>query len=85
MQFGSGIRLLHVGALATLACTPLLAQQPIRIFIRFSEKTHGAGPIHDYPAFLKEWKVLLAEKGAFVEGDLRFPTDEELAKTDVLL
>jgi len=77
--------LVHTPALAFLACAPLLAQQPLRIFIRSSEKTHGAGPIHDYPAFLKDWKALLTEKGAIVDGDKRFPSDEELAKTDVLL
>ena len=85
MKFAWGTRLLRTGTIAVLTCAPLMAQQPIRIFIRSSAKTHGAGPIHDYPAFLKEWKVLLAEKGAVVAGDQRFPSDEELAKTDVLL
>ncbi|HKD06404.1 MAG TPA: ThuA domain-containing protein [Bryobacteraceae bacterium] len=77
--------LVHTLGLAFLVRAPLLAQQPLRIFIRSSEKTHGAGPIHDYPAFLNEWKALLTEKGAVVSGDKRFPSDEELAKTDVLL
>jgi type 1 glutamine amidotransferase len=72
-------------ALAALMCAPLLAQQPIRVFIRSSEKTHGEGPIHDYPNFLANWKVLLAQKGAVVDGAKHFPTTEEFAKTDVML
>src|SRR5215469_16658026 len=68
--------------------TSLLAQsQPLRIFIRSSEKTHGAADngSHDYPAFLSAWTKLLTERGAVVNGGERFPTAEELAKTDVLI
>jgi len=85
MKIVSGTRLALIAGFVSFACAPLLAQKPLRIFIRSSEKTHGAGPIHDYPAFLQEWKVLLAEKGAVVDGDKRFPSDDELARTDVLL
>jgi type 1 glutamine amidotransferase len=59
-------------------------QQPLRAFIRASAKTHGAGQ-HDYPRFLAEWKKLLTERGAVANGALRFPTDAELAQTDVLI
>ena len=84
MKIVSKLRVLQVAAMVAFACAPLLAQQPLRIFIRASEKTHGAGA-HDYPAFLTGWKVLLAQKGAVVSGEQRFPTAEELAKTDVLI
>ena len=62
------------------------AQTPLRIFIRASEKTHGgANGNHDYPAFLENWTKLLTEHGAAAAGAQRFPTAEELAKTDVLI
>src|ERR1051325_7156428 len=57
---------------------------PLRVFIRASPKTHGPGE-HDYPRFLAEWTKLLNERGAVADGALTFPTEEQLAKTDVLL
>jgi type 1 glutamine amidotransferase len=62
-------------------------QQPLRIFIRAGEKTHGAGGngLHDYPAFLGAWSTILKDKGAVVNGALHFPSAEELAVTDVLI
>jgi type 1 glutamine amidotransferase len=73
----------------TIALSPtLVAQpQPLRIFIRSSEKTHGAADngSHDYPAFRSAWTRLLSDRGAIVSGGERFPTAEELAKTDVLI
>ena len=85
MRIAAKFHLALLAGIVGLGCGPLPGQQPLRIFIRSSEKTHGAGPIHDYPSFLKEWKVLLAERGAVVSGDQRFPTAEELGNTDVLL
>src|SRR5262249_45359261 len=35
--------------------------------------------------FLNDWKKLLAERGAIVDGAQRFPTAEELARTDVMI
>ena len=73
--------------LALLAAAfPLAAQkgQPLRVFIRASEKTHGAGE-HDYPQFLRDWTKLLNERGAVARGALWFPTRDELDKTDVLV
>jgi type 1 glutamine amidotransferase len=66
---------------------PLSGQQPLRIFIRAGEKTHGAGDNgnHDYPAFLGSWSTILKDRGAVVDGALHFPTAEELARTDVLI
>jgi type 1 glutamine amidotransferase len=76
----------HVLAAALAACLiqPLAAQQPLRVFIRASVKTHGPGQ-HDYPRFLEEWKNLLGERGAVADGAQRFPTAEELARTDVMI
>jgi type 1 glutamine amidotransferase len=68
--------------------TPMAAQpDPLRVFIRAGEKTHGpaGNDQHDYPLFLKDWTKLLTDRGASVQGALRFPTAEELAKTDVLI
>ncbi len=80
--------LLVVAALVAIVWAPMEAQrEPLRVFIRAGEKTHGpaGNDQHDYPLFLKEWTQLLTERGASVEGALRFPTAEELAKTDVLI
>lgn len=66
-------------------CAPLMAQQPIRIFIRSSEKTHGAADAHDYPTFRANWTKFLTSRGAVVRSAEHFPTAEELAQTDLLL
>ncbi len=60
------------------------AAEPLRIFIRSGEKTHGPG-CHDYPAFLKDWTNLLNERGATATGGNEFPAKEQLAATDVLI
>jgi type 1 glutamine amidotransferase len=76
------------GLLLVLLWTPMTAQrEPLRIFIRAGEKTHGpaGNDQHDYPLFLEEWTQLLTERGASVQGALRFPTAGELAKTDVMI
>ena len=68
-----------------LACVQIAAAaDPLRIFIRSGEKTHGPG-CHDYPAFLKDWTKLLNERGAKASGGNEFPTAEQLADTDVLI
>src|SRR5215468_10646453 len=79
---------LRLAAMALLL-TGLLAAgaapgQPLRIFIRASPKTHGPGE-HDYPQFLLDWKKLLKQRGAVVNGALTSPTDKQLEKTDVLI
>lgn len=79
------LRLTLVALAALHLSAPLRAQEePLSIFIRAGEKTHGPGE-HDYPRFLEEWKKLLTDRGAVVAGALRFPTDAELAKADVLI
>ncbi len=66
---------------------PAAQPQPLRVFIRAGEKTHGAGGngLHDYPAFLGSWTTILKDKGAVIDGALHFPTADELARTDVLI
>src|SRR5213594_743968 len=73
-----------------LACaTVSLAQQakPIRIFLRGGAKTHGpaGNGLHDHERWLGDWKTMLAERGAKVDGAMKFPTGEQLDRTDVLL
>jgi type 1 glutamine amidotransferase len=78
------MRILRFNDLASVACGSLAAQQQsLRIFIRSSEKTHGApdNGRHDYPAFLAGWTKLLSARG----GAPRFPTAGELLRTDVLI
>ena len=77
---------LIVGAAAPLRMASQTpgATSALRIFIRAGEKTHGPGE-HDYPRFLAEWKKLLTDRSAVADGALRFPTDVELARTDVLI
>lgn len=86
-------RVLFVSLAAVTVFASVMAQQPqpvpqpLRIFIRAGEKTHGAGDNgnHDYPAFLGSWSTLLKDRGAVVDGALHFPTADELARTDVLI
>ena len=74
-----------LGILSLTFCSSAAEDQPpLRVFIRASVKTHGPGQ-HDYPRFLEDWKKLLNERGAATDGAQRFPTEAELAKTDVLI
>lgn len=68
----------------SLAATFAAAEEPLRIFIRSGPKTHEAGA-HDYPVFLRDWTRLLNDRGARANGADRFPSQEELAQTDVLV
>lgn len=58
--------------------------EPLRVFIRSGEKTHGPG-CHDYPSFLKDWTALLNKRGAKATGGNDFPTKQQLAETDVVI
>jgi type 1 glutamine amidotransferase len=81
-------RFLVFGLLVVFLWTPMAGQPDrLQVFIRAGEKTHGpaGNDQHDYPLFLQDWTKLLEERGAAVEGALRFPTAEELAKTDVMI
>ncbi|MDB6059625.1 MAG: Membrane-bound dehydrogenase domain protein, partial [Verrucomicrobiales bacterium] len=76
-------RLIVIVAFCVMAVTAV-AEQPMRVFIRAGEKTHGPGQ-HDAPQFLKDWKPLLESRGAKVDGALTFPTATQLNATDVLI
>lgn len=60
------------------------AAEPLRVFIRGGENTHGPGT-HEHARFLKEWQKLLAGRGMETDGAKRWPTAGELAETDVLV
>ena len=67
------------------------APAPLRVFIRCGPKTHGPGD-HDHPAFARDWQPMLTQAGmkvsvgdADAKGVQSFPSDEELARTDVLV
>ena len=82
------VRDLLLVALTAALCVPVAAQkEPLRVFIRAGDKTHGpaGNGLHDYPTFLTDWTKLLTARGAVVQGALRFPTADELARTDVLV
>ena len=77
-----------IAIVASVLSSHLGAQRAaLRVFIRGGEKTHGpaGNGEHDYPTFLSDWTKLLTERGASVQGGLRFPTADELATTDVLV
>jgi len=60
------------------------AGEPLHVFLRAGPKTHGPGQ-HDHPRFLEEWRALLGERGAVVDGALAFPTAAQLDAADVLV
>ena len=57
---------------------------PLHVFLRGGPKTHGPNQ-HEHEKWVAEWKPLLESRGAVVEGATRFPTEAELAHTDVLV
>ena len=65
----------------------LCAAEPLRIFLRGGAKTHGpsGNGLHEHERWLNDWKTLLAERGAKVQGAMEFPTESQLAETDVLV
>jgi type 1 glutamine amidotransferase len=60
---------------------------PLRIFLRGAPKNHGpaGNGLHDSEVWVREWRPLLASRGAQVDGGLTFPTPEQLDNTDVLV
>ena len=73
-----------VVVLALLVGGRLRGADALRVLIRAGAKTHGPNQ-HDHPRFLGDWKKLLAERGIEVEGDMNFPSADQLSKTDVLI
>lgn len=78
------MKLLLVTSLLCAGSIGTTAGEPLRIFIRAGEKTHGPGA-HDHPQFLTDWKKLLAERGAKVDGALGFPTEAQIQASDVIV
>lgn len=70
--------------LTLCAAQMLSAAEPLRVFIRAGVKTHGPNQ-HDHPRFLAEYTKVLADRGMKVDGALKFPTGEQLEKTDVVV
>ncbi len=70
-----------------LVAAPLLAAEPLRVFLRGGPKTHGpaGNGLHDHEVWMNDWKKLLAERGARVDAALQFPSAEQLENTDVLV
>jgi putative membrane-bound dehydrogenase-like protein len=66
------------------ALSMVTPQEPLHIFLRGGPKTHGPGQ-HEHELWVREWSGLLRQRGAIVEGAVRFPTREELSRTDVLV
>jgi putative membrane-bound dehydrogenase-like protein len=73
-----------LAAVALASLLPLQAGTPLRVFLRGGPKTHGPNQ-HEHERFVAEWKPLLDSRGAQCDGATRFPTAEELARTDVLV
>jgi type 1 glutamine amidotransferase len=73
-------------ALISVLVLPLSvsAAEPLRVFIRAGEKTHRPGA-HEHELFLTDWTKMLKERGAEVDGALKFPTVDQLKKADVLV
>src|SRR5436189_6404206 len=81
------VRFLAISCLLICAVNSFGADQPLRIFLRGGAKTHGpaGNGLHDHEHWLADWKTLLADRGAKVEGAMNFPTGEQLERTDVLV
>ena len=75
---------LTFGLLILTGFSTLAADAPLRVFIRGGVKTHAPGA-HEHEKFLKDWQPLLTSRGMTVDGGMDLPSDEQLAKTDVLL
>jgi putative membrane-bound dehydrogenase-like protein len=80
-------RVFSLAVLCLLTAVSSFSQQPLRIFLRGGPKTHGpaGNGLHEHDKWLTEWKKLLADRGATVDGALKFPSAEQLDKTDVLV
>ena len=78
------ITFLSIGLILLTGFSSPAADAPLRVFIRGGVKTHAPGA-HEHEKFLKDWQPLLTSRGMTVDGGMDLPSDEQLAKTDVLL
>jgi putative membrane-bound dehydrogenase-like protein len=60
------------------------AADPLRVFIRGGMSNRGT-EVHAHPRFLKEWQVLLNERGAKATGAMDWPTAEQIKDIDVIV
>ncbi|MEO8481297.1 MAG: ThuA domain-containing protein [Acidobacteriota bacterium] len=83
----SPVAILCLILVTLFSALPAAQTAPLRIFLRGGPKTHGpvGNGLHDGEVWVREWVPLLQSRGATVEGAIRFPTGEELARTDVLV
>ncbi|MFN0127368.1 MAG: PVC-type heme-binding CxxCH protein [Verrucomicrobiales bacterium] len=70
-------------AAATLTLQGLVAE-PLRVFIRGGMSNRGT-EVHAHPRFLKEWQVLLNERGAKATGAMDWPTPDQINDVDVIV
>jgi type 1 glutamine amidotransferase len=89
MRCTAGLLLLMLAVVADagLSAQTGAASAPLRIFLRGGPKNHGpaGNGLHDSEVWVREWRPLLAARGAQVDGALTFPTPAQLDNTDVLV
>jgi putative membrane-bound dehydrogenase-like protein len=69
--------------LASACALPAFAD-PLRVYVRGGTSNRGE-EVHAHTRFAREWPALLSERGMKAEGGTELPTDEQLARTDVVL
>lgn len=69
---------------AAVVTAQALPAEPLRVFIRGGMSNRGT-EVHAHPRFLKEWQVLLNERGAKATGAMDWPTAEQIKDVDVIV
>lgn len=69
---------------AAVLTVQAMAAEPLRVFIRGGMSNRGT-EVHAHPRFLKEWQVLLNERGAKATGAMDWPTPEQIKDVDVIV
>jgi len=77
---------MRVTLLLTTLCAFTMAAQadPLRVYVRGGTANRGE-EVHAHTRFAKEWPQILSDRGIKAEGGVELPTDEQLARTDVIL
>ncbi|MCI0746637.1 MAG: ThuA domain-containing protein, partial [Verrucomicrobia subdivision 3 bacterium] len=82
-------RILTLAFCLSVISAPAFAatEKPLRVFLRGGPKTHGpaGNGLHDHERWMNDWKKRLADRGAVVDGGLKFPTVSQLDNADVLV
>jgi putative membrane-bound dehydrogenase-like protein len=58
--------------------------EPLRVYVRGGTANRGE-EVHAHTRFAREWPGVLTERGMKAEGGTELPTDEQLARTDVVV